>query len=85
MFKVYDLLADGRARWTAHTAFDDPTSPPVRAAAREHRDPHAGVLLSAFLLRRLDVVFAHDLTPTLDLAPQQRLRGPANAGPSDMA
>jgi len=28
VFKVYDSLNDGRARWTAHTAFDDPTSPP---------------------------------------------------------
>jgi hypothetical protein len=28
VFKVYDSLADGRARWTAHTAFLDPTSPP---------------------------------------------------------
>ena len=28
VFKVYDSLADGRARWTAHTAFADPTSPP---------------------------------------------------------
>jgi hypothetical protein len=27
VFKVYDSLNDGRARWTAHTAFDDPTSP----------------------------------------------------------
>src|SRR5579871_716383 len=28
VFKVYDSLRDGRARWTAHTAFADPTSPP---------------------------------------------------------
>jgi hypothetical protein len=27
MFKVYESQRDGRARWTAHTAFDDPTSP----------------------------------------------------------
>jgi hypothetical protein len=27
VFKVYDSLTDGRARWTAHTAFDDPTTP----------------------------------------------------------
>jgi hypothetical protein len=27
VFKVYDSLKDGRARWTAHTAFDDPTEP----------------------------------------------------------
>jgi hypothetical protein len=28
VFKVYDSVKDGRARWSAHTAFDDPTSPP---------------------------------------------------------
>jgi hypothetical protein len=27
VFKVYDSMTDGRSRWTAHTAFDDPTSP----------------------------------------------------------
>jgi hypothetical protein len=28
VFKVFDSLQDGRARWTAHTSFADPTSPP---------------------------------------------------------
>jgi hypothetical protein len=28
VFKVYDSAKDGRARWTAHTAFPDPLSPP---------------------------------------------------------
>jgi hypothetical protein len=28
VFKVYESLRDGRARWTAHTAFRDPTAPP---------------------------------------------------------
>jgi hypothetical protein len=28
VFKVFDSIQDGRARWTAHTAFEDPTSPP---------------------------------------------------------
>ena len=28
VFKVYDSEKDGRARFTAHTAFEDPTSPP---------------------------------------------------------
>jgi hypothetical protein len=28
VFKVYDSLKDGRARWSAHTAFDDPTAAP---------------------------------------------------------
>jgi len=28
VFKVYDSMKDGRPRWTAHSAFDDPTSPP---------------------------------------------------------
>ena len=27
VFKVFDSEKDGRARWTAHTSFDDPTSP----------------------------------------------------------
>jgi hypothetical protein len=28
IFKCFDSVKDGRARWTAHCAFDDPTSPP---------------------------------------------------------
>jgi hypothetical protein len=28
VFKTYESRQDGVARWTAHTAFDDPTSPP---------------------------------------------------------
>jgi hypothetical protein len=28
VFKCFDSLKDGRARWTAHCAFDDPSSPP---------------------------------------------------------
>ena len=28
VFKVYESLRDGRARWTAHTAFADPHAPP---------------------------------------------------------
>jgi hypothetical protein len=28
VFKVYESLKDGRARWTAHTAFADPSAPP---------------------------------------------------------
>jgi len=28
VFKVYDSARDGRARFTAHTSFEDPTSPP---------------------------------------------------------
>ncbi|HKT18343.1 MAG TPA: CmcJ/NvfI family oxidoreductase [Stellaceae bacterium] len=34
IFKVFDSLKDGRARWTAHTAFDDPTTP-ANARPRE--------------------------------------------------
>jgi hypothetical protein len=34
VFKVFDSSLDGRARWTAHTAFDDPTSP-ANARPRE--------------------------------------------------
>lgn len=28
VFKTFDSAKDGRARWTAHSAFDDPNSPP---------------------------------------------------------
>jgi hypothetical protein len=34
VFKCYDSMKDGRARWSAHAAFDDPNSPPD-APARE--------------------------------------------------
>jgi hypothetical protein len=34
VFKVFDSIKDGRARWTAHTAFEDPTTPP-QARPRE--------------------------------------------------
>lgn len=34
VFKVYDSAKDGRARWSAHTAIDDPTSP-ANARPRE--------------------------------------------------
>ncbi len=34
VFKCYDSATDGRARWTAHSAFDDPTSP-VNARPRQ--------------------------------------------------
>ncbi len=34
LIKCYDSSDDGRARFTAHSAFDDPTTPPD-APARE--------------------------------------------------
>jgi hypothetical protein len=34
VFKVYDSVDDGRARWTPHTAFEDPLTPP-HACPRE--------------------------------------------------
>jgi hypothetical protein len=34
VFKCYDSMKDGRSRWSAHAAFDDPNSPPD-APARE--------------------------------------------------
>jgi hypothetical protein len=34
LLKGYDSLDDGRARFTAHTGFDNPSAPPD-AAARE--------------------------------------------------
>jgi hypothetical protein len=34
VFKCYDSMKDGRSRWSAHAAFDDPNSP-LNAPARE--------------------------------------------------
>jgi hypothetical protein len=34
VFKCYDSMTDGRSRWSAHSAFEDPNSP-VNAPARE--------------------------------------------------
>ena len=45
VFKVFDSEKDGRARWTAHTAFDDSEYPAPRAPAREHRNQDAGAFL----------------------------------------
>jgi hypothetical protein len=41
VFKVYDSAKDGRARFSAHTSFEDPTSP---AAAR----PRESIEIRAF-------------------------------------
>jgi len=51
VFKVFDSLKDGRARWTAHTAFADETAPPD-ARPREHRDPHPRVFLTPAVIAR---------------------------------
>jgi hypothetical protein len=40
VFKVYDSLTDGRARFTPHTSFDDPTTP-ARAPARQSIEARA--------------------------------------------
>jgi hypothetical protein len=45
MIKGYDSAADGRARFTAHTAFADPTSPPD-APARESIEVRALVFFA---------------------------------------
>jgi len=51
VFKVFDSAKDGRARWTAHTAFQDPTAPPnarpresieIRTLAFFRANPPAG-------------------------------------------
>jgi hypothetical protein len=44
LLKCYDSKDDGRARFTAHTSFDDPNSPPNAAPPREHRGARAGFL-----------------------------------------
>lgn len=45
LLKCYDSAEDGRARFTAHTAFDDPTSP-SDAAPRESIETRAFVFLA---------------------------------------
>jgi hypothetical protein len=40
LLKCYDFMDDGRARFTAHTSFDDPNSPP-NAAPRESIEARA--------------------------------------------
>jgi hypothetical protein len=45
LLKCYDSAEDGRARFTAHTAFDDPTSPPD-AAPRESIETRALVFFA---------------------------------------
>ncbi|SRR5216683_346296 len=45
LFKCFDSLNDGRARLTAHTAFDDPTSPPT-ARPRESIEVRALVFFA---------------------------------------
>ena len=45
LLKCYDSAEDGRARFTAHTAFDDPTSPPD-AAPRESIETRAFVFFA---------------------------------------
>ncbi len=45
LLKCYDSAEDGRARFTAHTGFDDPTSPP-EAAPRESIETRAFVFFA---------------------------------------
>ena len=47
VFKVFDSATDGRARWSAHTAFDDPTTPPQARPRESIEIPHPRVLLRA--------------------------------------
>ena len=38
LLKCFDTELDGRARWTAHAAFEDPNaSRPIAASAGKHR------------------------------------------------
>lgn len=46
VFKVYDSQRDGRARFTPHTSFDDPTSPP-NAPARQSIEVRAFAFFSS--------------------------------------
>jgi hypothetical protein len=46
LLKCFDSIQDGRARFTAHTAFEDPTAPPD-APARESIEVRALVFFDA--------------------------------------
>jgi hypothetical protein len=46
VFKVYDSMKDGRARFTPHTSFADPASPPD-AAPRQSIEARALVFFDA--------------------------------------
>jgi hypothetical protein len=48
VFKCYDSLDDGRARFTAHSAFDDPTTPPD-AKPRESIETRVAAFFAANL------------------------------------
>jgi hypothetical protein len=34
LLKCYDSMDDGRARFTAHTSFEDPSSPPLSTSSK---------------------------------------------------
>ncbi len=51
LIKGYDSMEDGRARFTAHTGFIDPTSPPNAPGPGEHRSPDAGLFCARPNLR----------------------------------
>jgi hypothetical protein len=46
VFKVFDSEKDGRARFTPHTSFEDPTSPP-NAVPRQSVEARALVFFEA--------------------------------------
>ena len=56
VFKVFDTDQSVPTKFTAHSAFDDPNTPPERAAAREHRDADLRVLGLRLDARRSTVI-----------------------------
>ena len=52
VFKVYDSETDGRARFTPHTSFKDPATPPNAPAAPEHRGARFCFLLNVIQKKR---------------------------------
>ena len=46
VFKVFDSETDGRARFTAHSAFSDPASPSDAAPQGKHRSANVCIFLS---------------------------------------
>ena len=55
LFKCFDSAPNGGPPFTAHTAFDDPTSPPGAAAAGEHRGENPRIVRHVVLATLADL------------------------------
>jgi hypothetical protein len=66
--KCMDSAEDGRTRFSAHTAFEDPSAPAGSPAAREHRGPGTRVMALTIPLRGICPFDSGRVTLTRTLA-----------------